>query len=390
MAEPTTTPVDSHRSTNVNQALDAFQFVSNPYLRRAIYLYPLLFLVVSLADAFLFGGLASATQVYRVSSYLAIIVATIFFLPLFDAVPRTLRLLSSRQVLQAKAGTASFEESYTDFVTEFHAQLNRPWVWALGIFAAALRFIAPFVLEAFRVNDFAGANVGDIGLRLLWASASVFLLAVALWRLIVTGYMVSRISQRFAVVVQRAHPDQSGGLQPLGDLCFRCALVFIGPAFFLVGWLIVFSIPDLASKLPPTIPSGDKILPALILGLIVELAAVIAVFLLPLLGVHKEMSKQKDRHMEFLGEFAQRIQNINNNLLHAAGQTNPAEIQKNLDTLKGMRQVYEESKTFPVWPFGRRIALTITVSQIVAFLSTLGVSQPITNLIQNVLKVILP
>jgi hypothetical protein len=215
-------------------------------------------------------------------------------------------------------------------------------------------------------------------------------LAVALWRLIVTGYWVSQISRRFTVVVQRAHPDGSGGMQPLGELCFRCALVFIGPAFFLVGWIIVFSIPDLASKLPATIPSGDKILPALILGLSVELAAVIAVFLLPLLGVHGEMSRQRDQHFEYLGEFARRIQDINSKLLQTAGQTNLAEIQKQMETLKGMRQVYEESKTFPVWPFGRRIALTITVSQIVAFLSTLGVSKPITDLMQNVLTMILP
>jgi hypothetical protein len=257
--------------------------------------------------------------------------------------------------------------------------LNGRWGWLLSL-AGVIYYLVSFS----GIKEISSIEEGVI--RVGTAVLAWFVLGLIVWRLLIIVYMVSMISHKFKLVVRPAHPDQSGGLQPMGDLCFSNALVVIVPVICFAAWIIILSSPVLRNSYPQlaqydtytegkvgTIQGG--LFSLTLLGLIV--------FFLPIMEIRRYMVRQRQVYQERLDDLARQIDEINQRLINSAELNEPSEVQKQLDTLKWMRQVYQENKSFPVWPFNRDLALKLTASQVVPLLSLTGIGKPVLDVVGN-------
>jgi hypothetical protein len=98
------------------------------------------------------------------------------------------------------------------------------------------------------------------------------------------------------------------------------------------------------------------------------------------------MLLQRQRHHQRLDALTRRMSAINQELLELPQGLEAGEAQKRLDQLKWMRQVYEENRRCPTWPFDRDIALKLTTSQVVPLLSLTGLGKPLLDLVGSVVN----
>src|SRR5262249_37556209 len=124
--------------------------------------------------------------------------------------------------------------------------------------------------------------------------------------------MVSRLGARFDFHLRLQHPDHSGGLRPLGDLCLTNALILSVPGIYLAAWLIV--IPGFGAdhnRYAVYVPYYEVLL-AVIFGL------ALITFALPLYAVHRAMLRQRDRLQGPLYELGARIDALTRSMLAEA------------------------------------------------------------------------
>lgn len=369
--------------------LSNFQLVRSSFWRYIIAGYPYLIGVVLVLDVILFGGRFFLTDAPRTSGYICAAVATLFFVRLYNLVPEALQTLWNRGVLMSGEDGQTSEMAYVRFVEEFETRLNNRGgiLFGLGVLPVGLTLFY-WAFTQFSLETWLGAM-----LRMILGPLSTFLAGLILWRLIVIAYETSRIPHLFRLLVQPAHPDQSGGLEPLGKLCLNNALVVIGPVLYFVGWVVVLSLPDVLHSYP-RIEAQVQVFEIYFktgliqVGLLGLLVAELLVFFLPLVEIHQEMKRQQLRHQQHLDKLARRIDRINQELLQLVFGDDSTDPQKSLETLKWLRQVYQENKQFPTWPFNFEIALKLTTSVGVPFLSLTGISKPILEVIGNLLSLV--
>jgi hypothetical protein len=368
----------------VAAALEDFQVVRNVWLRRLLRFYPVLLAVILLLDLFLFRGRLLLLDLTRLTSYLSVAVAAMFFVQLYDRVPATLRALWDRRVLFTD-GTPARPEVYAGFIQASERSLNHRAAWLAGGVALAIGAAVVWYGDPPQLDQL------DIWIRVGLSSLSYFMDGVALWRLLAVGYMVMRLAREFELVVQPAHPDKSGGLQPLGDLCFANARVLLGPVVFIAGMLIALQSPELLTAYPTLNEQAAPYAPLFQRGIIqgvllLLLLAELVAFFLPLYDIHQDMLLQRQRHHQRLDALTRRMSAINQELLELPQGLEAGEAQKRLDQLKWMRQVYEENRRCPTWPFDRDIALKLTTSQVVPLLSLTGLGKPLLDLVGSVVN----
>jgi hypothetical protein len=368
----------------VAEALQNFRVVRNRLVRQTFALYPLLIVFVLILDALFFQGRLIVYDLVRLTGYIAVAVAAVLFVGLYDKVPETLRTIWDRGVIQSDSKNASIVENYTRFISELELALNNRAGWLLaGV---------PVVLYVLLYSGLVEISLGSL-IRVALAVLNWFLLGVATWRLLVVGYMVSCIPFKFNIAVQSPHPDRAGGLLPLGELCFANALVIIAPTIFLAGWIIILSSPQALAARPDFeyfkgyLQSG-----LLYLGLAVLIVVGITAFFLPLYQIHREMIHQRVQYQKKLDNLTRQMDEFARTLLDQANSLDYATAQKQVDALKSLRQIYQDSDEFPVWPFNRNIALKLTLSQVIPLLSLAGVHPPppIMDMLGNTLTVFQP
>ena len=372
-AELVSPPAPFERPVHIVKALRHFHVVRNPWLRWFCSAYPLVVGLVVLADWLFLQRRSMLYNLPVLTSYLAVALGAALFVRLYDQVPETLRALWDRGLLQNTAREAVTAEEYARFITRFDRNLNGPWSWICG---GALLLTARLILLG--TTEISLATLLEVGL----GSLSYFMDGVVLWKLVVVAVTVRRLSDQFTVSVQPTHPDRSGGLGPLGELCFANALILLGPTLYFTAWVVIASSANLFSGFPVL---HDQILQftglleagvfhAALIGLIL---LELVVFLLPLYWVHREMVLQGSGFRQKLDALARQIDEINRELLESPQSMEPARASQRLETLKWLRQVYEDNKKIPAWPFNREVVLKFLTSQALPLLSLTGLGKPI-------------
>lgn len=370
----------AQRAIEVTAALNKFHVVRDIRLRRLLRFYPVIVGFAVLLDWLFFNSRLLLTDPTNLTSYLSVALATIFFVRLYDQVPETLRALWDRTVLLNKARQPISTEEYTRFITAFDNRLNHPASWLFGLAAilvSSLIFIFQLGLSQF---------VEGIRITQLLAWLSYFIDGLGVWKLLVIALTVGRLSRNFQVSVQVMHPDQSGGLKPLGDLCVANALILLGPTMFFATTIVVGSSPDLIKLYPIFQRSAELYLfegGLFHAMLIAMLGLAVLVFLLPLYEIHREMVRQGALHRQRLDTLTQQMDQINQEMLNLAQPFNSSDAPKRLDTLKFLRQIYDANDKVPAWPFNRSNVIKFLTSQIVPLLSLIG--KPLLDVVQTVL-----
>ena len=398
----------------LSEALASFTPISNSFLKWALEVLPLILLAFILIDTMVTQGYL-VSDVMLLTGLLAAAASSYLLYAQLQGISDTLRTLWNRgaivscrnqPALTAEKGLFSMlldktlparrrskdrgptpdqtlDDHFRDYVVEFQSWLNHRFSWSLGFLFAfiialsfpyrwGLGFTFTWIPELFR-----GIHWLD-SLGIISQILVAYLIGLLAWRMIVIARKVSQLGLIFNLDVKVQHPDKSGGLRPLGDLCFINALIITVPGIFLAGWIL--AIPRL--NLPfymEWIGFFRQLL------LLVFILAVLA-FFQPLYSIHKAMIRQRSIIQQQLDELSKQIDGLSKKLLEEADELGAEKGEEISREITLLRQVYESNSAVPVWPFDKSLILKFITTQAVPILSLTNVGPMILNLVDSLVK----
>lgn len=351
--------------------------VSDPWLERLLVAAP-----VGVAIVLVWFGFFRGDPMFG-TGLVTVIVAFVVFHVFAGRIPEAFDRLPVRGVV-ATADVAR----YRVFEAGIETQMNR----RLGLIPGALFAvfaIARFPTRAGGVESWlfgdgplSLARTGPLLLLDMVAEALLGLaLGLILWRMLVVAWKVSELGRRFDLELQLNHPDRCGGFRPLGDICLWNALLVTVPAIYLATWVVV----------APGMPMYGTTYVGLhtaFLGVLAVLAPI--TFLAPLQSVHQTMVGEGTRlhaEVELLG---QQINSRSRVLLEQSDELTPDQIAAVAKDVEVRQASYRTNEKIPTWPIDLGLALKFGSSQLIPLLSLTGVSRPIVDTIDRLVKFVAP
>lgn len=262
------------------------------------------------------------------------------------------------------SASVALEKKYSIFIRKFQKWLNSPYQWISGLAFAAL----VFTWHHYKLEDSA-----QIGEHLI-----AFVIGLMAWRMIVIGIFVWQMGREFDIHPQLGHPDECGGLEPLGYLCLWNALLLSILGVFLGGWII----------LGPSTNYGDEYTSLFWKLLWIPVSWAGISFFLPLWSFHNILVEKRDEVQLQLNQLGQRIDQLSHEILDRCHELEPEESEKMAKKLEILQQTYQQNKNYPVWPFNADLIKKLTLSQTVQVLSLTGLSKPIINGVQIAVEIL--
>ncbi|HNX17106.1 MAG TPA: hypothetical protein PKM50_02125 [Methanoregula sp.] len=345
---------------------------ANRYTGAFILLVPVILSLVILGIIFFPGGAIRPGTVMFVTGLLTVILVFFTFVIFMNRISTALRTLGNRGILVPGDGIPLF------LVDTFALMDNRlQWVMAeLFAILPVSWFVAvrqgPLMGEPFQV------------FLLVIEIFIAFLIGLIAWRLVVTGLQIRSVPFRFSLELQPGHPDQCGGLAPLGNLCLINALIISLPGIYLGGWMAVG--PAIGF-----VAISETYRPIFTILLLVPVIFSVITFFIPLWETHRVMVGKKREILRNLDELAESMNRRNQELLNvpenAAPDIGMARI-KDLETIQtqiaSLEKIYGQYQKVSEWPFNTRIFLQFMTTQAVPVLTLAGVSQPLAGFIVSI------
>lgn len=341
-------------------------------------LFVLLFAVEEIAIAK--RPLANYPMLY--SGMLSSAISLLLFSSLMKRIPYTLGVLWDRKIIGSRdeasddsrankreliENTNLFSPSklgkqYIAFILKFQDLLNRPYQWVFALAFSALVFTWS--------ND---VDIGQIAEHLI-----AFVIGFMAWRMIIIGVQVWQLGRKFDINPQLGHPDECGGLEPLGNLCLWNALILSVLGIFLGGWIIIG--PQYGDQYTQYTSSFPKLL-------LIPVGWAAVSFLFPLLSIHDVLVTNREEVQLQLNQMGQRINQLSHELLDKCHELEPEESEKIAKKLAILQRTYQQHENYPVWPFNDDLIKKLTLSQTVQLLSLTGLGQPILNVVKIIVDV---
>jgi len=263
--------------------------------------------------------------------------------------------------------------SYSQFILEVEDQLNNKYQWAMGVVFALL------VLVWYLPNLLI---LGKGFIILLGLAVEVFiamLIGMVVWRMVSIGWQVWRLPEKYDLEIQVVHPDQCGGLEPLGNLCLSNALILAVAGIFLGGWISIGPITEYSEY-------ATAYTPVFRVLLIVPIVLSFISFLLPLWTTHRVMVAKKAEIQMRLDELAKSIYAESTILLNQTYELDFTQGDERNNRLNLMRNVYSQHQKIPTWPINTTIISKFIAAQAMPVLSFIGVGDPVVKILNQFFK----
>jgi hypothetical protein len=331
----------------VDQALDALPWV-------------LLGLLLAFEMLVVYSHAPLSSYLIWPSALVAAAIVAVLLRLLNEKVPVLLATIWHRQLLQSRTPKHDVTHEFAEFVKETQRSLNRKGNWLWGILFVAM-LNAAFNDELGRFWDFTWID-GDW--RVLVPGVAVLtalLLGFFAGRMVAIARCVQQLGIRFELNMQRQHPDRSGGLLPVGELCLINALILIVPAIHLGIWILLLQGSNLSLVYASMIP------------ILLALAAL--VFFRPLESVHRAMIRSGGEMRVELDALSLDIDQLARQQLRVAAAQRTDEVKELDEKLGSLRRTYEENRDIPKWPFDGAILvkfITSMVIPIIGLVTSLG------------------
>ncbi len=412
-------PNDSQEQTRTGEilALDGFSALDSSFLDHALTALPWLAAALSILlvpieyDPMFLSGL------------IAVGIASLLIRKLFDEIGEVLQQLWDRELLLVPSESRSrgqplaadssrssyagwpwiwqeirfhkqLRDRYEAFVEKMRVALNSRASWGAGLVLAILMAMT----FPYRYAHFLHIKTNPVallmGLPILWSYVAdngvwvefgieipqilvAFLMGLYLWRLIVLAYGFHRLGDLFDVNVQSQHPDQCGGMKPVGNLCLLAAAVIAVPAVYVGFWIIL-------SQSPASYYHGW-------VGFYSALWALFAIgalmFLVPVYGIHRSMLRRRVQLRVPLDQISVRVNELVQNLLASAEAASPAQVEELSKQLSQLQLVYAATGRIPVWPVDRGILQKFGTAQLIPFLTVTNLAPSAAQRIQEWIRV---
>jgi hypothetical protein len=173
---------------------------------------------------------------------------------------------------------------------------------------------------------------------------AAFFVGLLVWRMLVTGGFVFELGRQRRIRPQLEHPDHCGGLEPVGNLCLWNALVVSAAGAYLGAWIVLGPLTPYASAAFAYRSLFTRLL-------LIPLAIAFGSFFLPLWEVHRVMLASRANRWRDLGSLGRSIDDLAAEMLRPEAITAPAVMQEKAARLKVMRDIYDQNRHLPTWPF---------------------------------------
>lgn len=301
------------------------------------------------------------------------------------------RLLGTTGLSRATGGSPG--DRYGSFLRAFNTRVESAWQWVIG---AGFLVLAYLVIWDEVIRDTGDRSFlwfegyarthSNLELGVVLAQLVVWgLVGVVAWKVMVIAWETARLSKSFRFDVIVGHPDRSGGLAVLGQMCFRLALIVTVPSLLCALWVVV---------LDNEAPSGlfreryETFAPNFRLALAVLLVLTYLVAIRPVFGVHRGMKRSRVDVQAWLDRISKRLKGQTRALLESAADLDPAEIEERRELVEADRGLVSDYRLPPTWPFDRATVLKLSASQVVPVLSLLGIAGPIAEAVENLVAAI--
>lgn len=370
----------------VQKRLAHFHIISNSWMRLLLQILP-----VGIVLWFV-GGILRLTpkqtpDIFLLSAFLCVVTVLVLLRALFDQVPEVLRTLWLRATFKPDLESRPVDQDLIKYLRDFETALNHPLAHALGIIFAIFAIGTTFtVLESLssKSNIFTSGTFWTLvkSWRILYLPLGFFF-GWLVWRVFVIAFYINQLGLRFRLKVQSNHPDGSGGLRPLGDLCLMVALVVLIPAIFYGIWAFINLLShntDLAIY-QLWAPIFRIFLFALILiGLLV--------FFQPLYQIHRQMLERREEIQNELDGLSEEMDTITIQLRANATSLTPQQGAEKMEMLKFLQQVYAGNAHIPTWPFDWTLLIRFFSAQALPLVSLVLSSSPVLEGIKSALKIV--
>jgi hypothetical protein len=372
------------------QALDELEHfypIANPLVRVLVSNLPPVLVILLLAD-WLVGSKAFAGDVLRLPAVLVCILELVIINSLFNKVPKALRSIWVQGLVRPVDPSQDREHVFLSYIHQFKAALNSRLAWiAGGIFALAGLYSTFPVLNYFN-PDKIPYSFEQVLSYYFWGTAGIvtpllgYLFGLIAWRGGVIAVFITRLGKDFELESIANHPDRSGGLRALGDLCFNLALALLLPAIFFSYWGIAATYFHI---------QGVDIIVSLWSSLFRNWLVVLVIlgfflFFQPLYQIHLQMLKRQQDLQSELGRLAQKMNEIALELRNHADTITPEEGAEKLEQIEFMEKIYQKNYSIPTWPFDTKILIKFSLAQAVPVLSLIGTSAPLIDLVKSILS----
>ena len=371
----------------------------------------------------LFGVLSSQENWDPFGVYIAISgIITIFIVALlahstFGKMPLTFKRVWDRNIISLNGNKEATKNEYIKFLKNLENGLNSDWKMPLGFLVALLiflgfcyklslyessffivlcvflylsdgnilskwnkkirtifAFIPVFIIFVILIKDPAAPLANLIGFfYMLFFVFCLYVGGVIIFKLGITARYIRKLTT-FDLNIQPLHPDNCGGLKPIGNLCFYNAFTLIPATFWLAIWSLSWG-----HYCPQYFPNYSAIGLVILIGLVIFVIGVMFSFFYPLYVIHKSMVDKKIDHMKAVNEIANKIDTTLKSITKNVKNLDKDKGDKFLADIKYLKDVYNITEKFPVWPFDIKIKIKFASSIIIP--TIIAISQLISILL---------
>lgn len=393
--------VSSVFSSDICEALNDFKGIRSTTLRWLLEVPPFLFLIGVLI-------VLGASDLMFTTGVFAAVLALFTFLMLMERIPDTLATLWFQKIIAARmpmkqasdnqnmAVSASLLDQYAAFIMSFESMLNSHAQWLIGIVFAFLGFVivlsqSHHLYLLWPEMDLKGSIYFTVQ---MWNASGLYgraaivaqpllglLLGFVAWRMTITGAKVWQLGKEFGLTPRIGHPDNCGGLEPLGNLCLWNAVILAIPAIYLGVWVLLVNYPPYKSQY-------ENYYAGLQAGLLaVPILLSTISFLLPVWSAHQIMLAKRQEERLKLEDLGKRMAILEEKLksLSANSADEIENCQKISKEIESLHQSYIQIWNAPTWPFNVRILRKFALAQVIPLLGLTNLGKPILDVIESLL-----
>jgi hypothetical protein len=261
----------------------------------------------------------------------------VFFLPYyFNGLQKAINKLLETKVLKMSDSRYKEAIEYSNSLFSHWSVTYLPLIVAVSftIFGIFNYFLGGFNKwnSATDINDL---NVTDI-LAILPLFPFYYFITAIILRIGLTHFVIKNIFNG-SIEIEPLHPDNCGGLSPLGEFSLRASYTGIGVGIPVVI-LIIFN-----THQPDSLNNKFYI----VMNIVTYVVGLTTVFFLPLLGARASMLKAKREELKRISELFQKERISINMKIDSNNSSQDIDFTR----IQGLINLYEMAKSMPVYPF---------------------------------------
>lgn len=288
----------------------------------------------------------------RLLTELAMILALAFSKSLFSELPHTLKKLFSSPAFSQNNGESCSEAAFTKHLT---MRLNHPYRHVVG-------FGTIMVMIVYYASTY---NLATLSNRSLWGLLDqsltappivvyTYFLGIVLWKFLIISHALQKIPDKFTFKTQFGHPDNAGGLLPIGLICLKLIYIPVVPTI-LSALLLVFGYTSLIQL--------GKIQYILMFWLLTCSLIGSIIGLLPIFKFHQVMLMQRDDEVSMLTQISDRIVKLKQEFVRTSSSLERGTAESYKSDIAAYESFYQSHQHINTWPVNRKVLIELWATQ---------------------------